>query len=288
MAKLIFGCGYLGGRVARLWREAGETVYAVTRSPARAESLSAAGLLPIVADITVATELKLPQQVRTVLFAVGYDRPSGQSIQEVYAGGLARALAALPPSVERFLYISSTGVYGHVTGTEVDELSACEPTRDGGKACLAAERLLMASSFAEKAIILRLAGIYGPDRIPRAKDLIAGTPIDAPAAGWLNLIHVQDAARIVLLAEQRAMPPKLYVVSDGEPVERGEYYRELARLLGAPAPQFVAPPPDSPAAQRAASDKRINPRRLFEELSPTLEYPSYHEGLAAIVAHRTG
>jgi len=199
-----------------------------------------------------------------------------------------RVLAAMPPAVERFVYISSTGVYGHVTGTEVDESSPCEPTRDGGKACLAAERLLMASPLATQAIILRLAGIYGPDRIPRAKDLIAGTPIDAPAAGWLNLIHVEDAARIVLLAEQRATPPKLYVVSDGQPVERGEYYRELARLLRAPAPQFIAPPADSPAAQRAASDKRVNPRRMIEELSPDLEFPSYREGLAGIVERRTG
>jgi hypothetical protein len=64
---------------------------------------------------------------------------------------------------------------------------------------------------------------------------------------------------------------------------RGDYYRELSRLLGAPSPQFVEPAPDSPAAQRAASDKRIQPRRLFADLQPALAYPSYREGLAAIV-----
>jgi nucleoside-diphosphate-sugar epimerase len=186
-------------------------------------------------------------------------------------------------SVERFIYVSSTGVYGKVTGAEVDETSPCQPTREGGRACLAAEELLWASPFAERTIILRLAGLYGPERIPRSNGLLAGLPIDAPSTGWLNLIHVEDAARIVVLAVQKAQPPKLYVVSDGNPVIRGDYYGELARLLGAPPPRFVEPRADSPAQQRASSDKRVNPRRLFADLSPALLYPSYREGLAHIV-----
>jgi nucleoside-diphosphate-sugar epimerase len=218
-----------------------------------------------------------------VLFAVGYDRGGGRPIQEVYAGGLARAIQRLSASVERFLYISSTGVYGHFAGGDVDETSPCEPVREGGRACLAAEEVLRASRLADRSVILRLAGIYGPGRIPRAADLAAGRPIDAPAGGWLNLIHVDDAARIVLLAEARAPLPNLYVVSDGQPVVRGEYYRELAQLIGAPPPHFAEPADHAPAAQRAASDKRINPRRMFAELAPTLLYPSYREGLAAIV-----
>jgi nucleoside-diphosphate-sugar epimerase len=283
MAKLILGCGYLGTRVAALWRAAGHEVFAVTRSAQRAASLASAGLKPIVADVAASAQLPIPQGVRTVLFAIGYDRTSGQSIHDVYVGGLSRALSALPETVEKFIYISSTGVYGHVTGSEVDEDTPCHPTREGGRACLAAEEVLRASPFGDKSVILRLAGIYGPGRTPRSADLLAGKPIDAPAAGWLNLIHVEDAARIVLLAEERAEPPKLYVVSDGQPALRGDYYRELARLLGAPAPQFSQPAAESPAAQRAASDKRINPQRLFADLHPTLLYPSFREGLAAIV-----
>jgi nucleoside-diphosphate-sugar epimerase len=144
----------------------------------------------------------------------------------------------------------------------------------------------MSGDLAGKAIILRLAGLYGPGRIPRGEDLKAGRPIDAPAEGWLNLIHVDDAAQIVLRAEQFAVPPRTYVISDGHPVQRSEYYRELARHLRAPRPAFAPPPADSPAAQRAASDKRVNPERMFAELSPSLLYPSYREGLAAIVAEK--
>ncbi len=69
--------------------------------------------------------------------------------------------------------------------------------------------------------------------------LVAGEAIAAPSTGWLNLIHVEDAARIVLAAEAHARPPRLYTVSDGRPPQRGEYYEELARLLQAPPPKFV-------------------------------------------------
>ena len=283
MAKLIFGCGYLGMRVARLWREAGEAVFAVTRSAERALELEAAGIGPIVGDLMGESQIRLPQGVRTVLFAVGHGRDSRYSIRDLYVGGLTTALNWTPDSAERFLYVSSTGVYGQVTGQEVDEETVCQPTREGGKSCLEAERLLQGSRFGSRSIVLRLAGLYGPGRIPRAADLVAGQAIDAPAQGWLNLIHVDDAARIVVLAEERAKPPRTYVVSDGQPVLRAEYYAELARLLGAPPPRFVHPPEDSPAAQRAGSDKRVNPRRMSEELRPELRYPNYRAGLAGIV-----
>src|SRR6185295_9839042 len=180
--------------------------------------------------------------------------------------------------------ISSTGVYGTAAGDFVDEETPPQPARDGGKASLAAEQVLREHFHGSRGIILRLAGIYGPGRIPRAADLQGGRPIDAPAEGWLNLIHVDDAARIVLLADQRAEVPSLYCVSDNSPVQRGDYYRELARLLSAPEPRFVPADANSPASLRAGSDKRVRPAKLFRDLAPQLLYPSYHEGLAAIIA----
>jgi len=288
MAKLVFGCGYLGLRVAKLWRQAGEQVVAVTRSAERAALFSAEGLEPLIADLNQPGTLAPIGQlagIDTVLFAVGFDRTAGRTIREVYVDGLSRVVHMLP-AVFRFIYIGSTGVYGQVAGDVVDEASPCQPTREGGIACLAAEQLLRQSNLADRTILLRLAGIYGPDRVPRAKELQAGAAIAAPAQGYLNLIHVDDAARIVLLAEQRAVPPKLYCVSDGEPVQRAEYYHELARLVGAPPPRFIDPPGDSPAAFRAASDKRVSNALLVKEVKPELLYPSYREGLRAIVAQR--
>src|SRR6187551_2117747 len=98
MTKLIFGCGYLGKRVAKRWRQAGHDVVVVTRSPEKAREFERDGLGAIVADITQAETLSALPTAETVLFAVGYDRSAGtgtSSIEEVYAGGVKNALAAL-------------------------------------------------------------------------------------------------------------------------------------------------------------------------------------------------
>jgi nucleoside-diphosphate-sugar epimerase len=287
MAKLIFGCGYLGRRVARQWLQAGHEVYAATRSLARAKEFAEQGLRPIVADLGKPDSLAELPCCETVLFAVGFDRASGQSIEEVYVGGLARALAALSSGCGRIIYISSTGVYSQDNGGWVNEDSPAEPRRAGGRACLAAEKLLAGHPLGGRAVVLRLAGLYGPGRIPRRDDVAAGRPLAAPSEGYLNLIHVDDAAATVLAAEQCQTLPRLFVVSDGRPVVRGEYFAELARLLSAPAPRFAPAAADSPAAERAGSDKRIDPARAMAELGVRLRYPSYREGLAAIVGEES-
>lgn len=282
MAKLIVGCGYLGDRVKRLWQAAGEKVYAVTRSAERAEQWSRAGTLPLVMDITQPISVSPPADIETVLFAVGFDRRAGKSIHEVYVDGLAQVLAWLPKTVQRFIYISSTGVYGSFAGDWIDETSPTEPQREGGQACLAAEQLLLASPLAERSVILRLAGIYGPGRIPKVADLLAGKAIEADPGGYLNLIHVEDAARIVLLADQQRTCSRCLLVSDGQPVLRGDYYAELARLAGAPPPMFQPPSSDQPPS-RGSADKRVSNKRLIRELNPSLHFPSYRAGLADAV-----
>lgn len=288
MSKLLFGYGYLGLRVANLWRDAGETVHIITRSANRAASLQNAGYRTTVADVTQPDTLQNLPPAETVLFAVGYDRTQTNSIHSVYAGGVQNVLAALPVSVKQFIYISTTGVYGPASGGWVDELTPPNPQRDGGRASLAAEQLL-----GENSVILRLAGIYGPGRIPYLDKLRAGLPIAAPCAGWLNLIHVDDAALAVLATEAwaaeswtkgQAMGPHVFCVSDGQPVVRGDYYREVARRIGAPEPQFVDPDPMSPAAARASADKRVSNDKFVQTLEVPLAYPSYREGLAGVLA----
>jgi nucleoside-diphosphate-sugar epimerase len=282
--KLIFGCGYLGLRVARLWSTAGHTVHPVTRDSKRAAELTRQGYSPLVADVLRPATLAHLPAAETVLYAVGYDRGSGASIHEVYVNGLQNVLDALPAETGKLIYISSTGVYGQSQGEWVDEQSATEPTRDGGRACLAAERLLAAHRLGPKSIVLRMAGIYGPGRIPTAETIRRGEPVAAPEQGFLNLIHVDDAAQIVLAAEARAAGGSLYTVSDGQPVQRRDYYAEIARLLGAPAPRFAAVPENAPVRSRSESNKRVSTAKLHADLRVKLEYPSYREGLAAIVA----
>jgi nucleoside-diphosphate-sugar epimerase len=281
--KLIIGCGYLGRRVAELWRSQGDEVWATTRSRERFAELETLGVKPVLFDVaSAATQSALPE-ARTVLYAVGFDRSAGVTMRTVYVEGLRRTLDALPNTVERILYISSTGVYGQSDGSVVDEESPTEPTRDGGQVVLEAERVLQSHPMGDRAVILRLAGIYGPGRLPRLEAIRSGEPIVLPEEGYLNLIHVKDAARIALLAEQHASLPRTYLVSDGHPIKRRTFYEEIARRLGLPRVTFIEPSADAPAAPRSESNKRLDLRRLLTELPVTLKYPNYRHGLKAIL-----
>jgi len=282
--KLVVGCGYLGIRVARRWLAEGAEVYAVTRSAERAEALRHEGLRPIVADVTRPETLAGLPPAETVLYSVSYDPQGAASRWDVYPHGLRAVLDALGQSTRRIVFTSSTGVYGQTDGTWVDEGSPCLPTREAGRAMLAAEEVLEGHRLAGRGIVLRLAGLYGPGRITRLRDLLAGRPIAAPPRAFLNLIHVDDAAGVVQAAETCRRVPRTYVVSDGSPVERDEFYRWLSDLLGCPPPQFTEPTPESLAQSRSSTDKRVRNRRMLEELGVTLRYPTYREGLAAAVA----
>ena len=93
-------------------------------------------------------------------------------------------LEALPDGVQKLIYISSTGVYGDFGGGWVDEESPCQPERAGGQACLAAEQLLAQHAGGAQAIVLRLAGIYGPDRLPYLQALAEGRPLERRPKGF--------------------------------------------------------------------------------------------------------
>jgi nucleoside-diphosphate-sugar epimerase len=286
MKRLIFGCGYLGQRVARRWRQQGDEVFAVTRSASRAAELELLGLHAVVADVTVPASLSNLAYADTVLYAVGHDRSAVPSIESVFAGGLRHVLSAIARDTRSFIYISTTGVYGDASGKWVDESSPPAPEREGGRASLAAEHVLGQSPLAPRSVILRLAGLYGPQRIPFLNKLRAGDPIPAAVHGWLNLIHVEDAAAAVIAADLvRARPlsggPIVLNVSDGQPVQRLDYYREVARLIGAPPPRFGPPDPASHRAQRAATNRRISNAALLRELNLELAYPSFRDGLCA-------
>ena len=281
MSKLVVGCGYLGQRVARFWRDSGDTVHVVTRSSRQANQWKDQGFLPIVQDITHPQGVDAWPEAETVLFAVGYDRSSGKTIDDVYVNGLRNVLETLPVP-QRMIYISTTGVYGQTDGQWVDEQSECVPTRAGGIACLRAEQLIENSPFAPAAVVLRLAGIYGDGRVPRKNEILAGKPIPA-SSGFLNLIHVEDAARIIVEIERCRSASHRYIVSDNQPVLRTDYYAEVARILNAPRPQFDTPDPQSPAGLRATTDKRVSARKLIGELKYRFLYPSFREGLRQIL-----
>ena len=283
MDRLVFGCGYLGNRVAQRWLESRDRVFAVSRSEQSARAMQQDGLLPIVADVTQPESLIDLPEVDTVLYAVGFDRLSGHSIADVYVQGLQNVLAQLPAPRQRLLYISSTGVYGQSAGEWVDESSICQPERAGGLACLAAEQELEKQRAELDSCILRLAGIYGPGRLPRRDALLAGEPIKAPADGWLNLIHVEDAVRVVLAAATAGQLPDRLLVSDGTPLRRQQYFAELCRQLDAPDPCFDEQQQSETDRARASSSKRVSNRQLLDLLGEVIVFDSFADGLADIL-----
>ena len=273
-SRLLVGCGYLGRRIAARWLAGGHHVFATTRG--RAAELQSLGVTPIIADVLNPTSLQSLPACATVVFGVGFDRGGPHSMHDVYVHGLQNLIHNLPRPA-KFIYISSTGVYGDARGAWVGEAAAPNPADESGRIVLEAEELLRRNL--PQAIILRFAGIYGPGRLLRRIDgLRRGEPIAADPDKWLNLIHVEDGADAVIAAENRAASGEIFNVCDDLPVRRGEFFAKLAELVGAPQPSFFE---DSGSRERG--NRRISNPKMHERLGVTLKYPSFREGLAQSV-----
>ena len=286
MRRLIIGCGFLGRRVAVRWVERGDNVFALTRSEQNAAALRDLGVTPVLGDVTDAASLQSLPECDTVLHAVGFDRSASPSKREVYVDGLSNVLNRVAERCDRFIHISSTSVYGQQAGEWVDENSPAASETESGEICLAAERLVL-DRFSDDATsgqgtVLRLSGIYGPDRLLSRIDALKNAqPLPGPEEGWLNLIHVDDAAEVVVACAETGNLTSVYLVSDDRPILRGEYYRLLAKLVDAPKPIFD---PDSVARNSRGINKRCRNRRLREELGVSLSYPDIETGLAHAVS----
>ncbi len=273
--RLIFGCGYLGLRVAQRWLAQGMRVAALTRKNER--TLRSVGIEPITGDVLEPSSLRTLPAAATVLYAVGMDRSAGKSMRDVYVTGLAHVLDTLPPCA-RFVYVSSTSVYGQSNGEWVTEDSITEPTEEAGKVILEAEHLLRSKK--PNAILLRSAGLYGPDRLLRKQPILKGEPLSGDTDKWLNLVHVADAASAVLLAETHGAPGETYNIGDGTPVSRRDFYTRLAELLHAPEAKF------DHRAEPGSPNRRIDATK-FRALGWSPVFASYREGLTTAIAETT-
>lgn len=273
--RLVVGCGYLGRRVAARWLMQGHRVLATTRG--QEDQLRSLGLLPVRANVLEPLSLESLPVCQTVAYSVGFDRADNQRMQDIYVRGLENVLQALPRSA-KFIYVSSTGVYGDAGGDWVDEMTTPAPSDESGRIVLEAEQLLRRER--PEAIVLRFAGIYGPGRVlGRIEALRRGEPIAADPENWLNLVQVEDGAAAVVAADDSGRPGETLNICDDLPVQRGEFYAKLADLLGAPPPRFVAA-----VGRRDRGNRRVSNRKMHERLGVRLRFPSFQEGLAAAVA----
>lgn len=277
---LVIGCGYLGRRLAERWLQECGPVLATTRSRTRADEFRAAGIEPVVCDVTEPATLTSLPRVVNVVHCIGLDRSAGKSMHEVYVQGLASLLARLPRP-ERFVFVSSTSVYGQRDGEEVDESSPTEPEEESGQIVLAAEGVLR--QHLPEAIVLRFAGIYGPGRLLRGSALRSGEPLRIDPERWLNLIHVDDGVSAVLAALERGRPGETYIVSDGQPVTRREFYTEAALTLQAPPPRFEPRSAAAPLPPHERAHRRLRNEKMLRELGVRLQFPEYRQGLRGLV-----
>lgn len=301
MKRLIIGCGYLGIEVARGWLQQGDQVFSLTRDAdqfrQRWNQQLDQKIDLIRGDIVLPSTLPQLPLVDTVLFAVGMDRSRYSDIYQVYVQGLENILVRLSPQVRHFIYISSTGVYGANGGNsndaspQIDENSPAVPSREGGRACLAAEEMLR-QFFKTKPLgadlsILRFAGIYGPQRVPFKAKVEAGQWSQLSPEGYLNLIHVLDGARIVQHISNnppRSDDPEMFIVSDGNPVLRKDFYEEVARLLQTGPIQWDSLEADGNVSTKISNkvrgDKKLVNDRIRERLKNfEFEFPDYRHGL---------
>lgn len=182
-------------------------------------------------------------------------------------------------------YLSTTGVYGDRHGDWVDETSPLEPTTERGHRRLAAETQWR--SLGLPLHIFRLAGIYGPGR-NQLVSLLDGTAKRIVKPGQIfSRIHVEDIAGALEASIARPNPGQAYNVCDDEPCPPQEVVAFAAALLKRAAPPEIAfaDADLSPMAKSFyAESKRVSNRRMKEELGYRLLYPTYREGLTALLS----
>jgi len=277
MRVAILGCGYVGIALGRRLEAAGHRVVGVRRSTDGLERVAEAGLDPVAADVTDPGSLSAVPDADRVVFAASAGGRSAAAARRTYLEGVQTAVETFadrdePP--ERFLYTSSTGVYGDRDGAWVDESTPPAPDDERGEILVAAEEAALGGPL--EATVARFAGLYGPDRYRLQRYLEGPVP-----AGYLNLLHRDDAAGAVahLLETDRARGETVLVVDD-EPVARPELARWLAGRCGVDPPAVT-----EPAGGRARTQKRCSNDRL-RSLGYEFEYPTFREGYrSAVEAH---
>jgi nucleoside-diphosphate-sugar epimerase len=278
---LVAGCGYVGSRLAELLVDEGHEAWGLRRSDAPLPE----GVHPIRADLLDPELPGLLPRVDHAVFAASSDASTEEAYRSVYLRGLDALLAALRetnPDLERFVFVSSTAVYGDAGGGWVDEATPPAPKSFRGSVMVEAEELSHAAAPASaRTIALRLGGIYGPgrDRLLRTvREGRARCPGDGPI--WSNRIHRDDAAAALLHLLRLPDPAPLYLGVDPEPTPLCEVYRTLARLLEAPEPPVVAD------LSRDRSNKRCS-SRLLRDSGFAFSYPSFREGYEAMIRDLT-
>ena len=284
---LIVGCGDVGLRVVRLlrgrWR-----VLALTSSRARVDALRAAGVLPLIGNLDDAATLARLAGLADAVLHLAPPQSTGRT--DTRTRHLLQALAR-QGRVRRIVYASTSGVYGDCAGARFDETRALNPATDRARRRVDAEQQLrwFGRAFGVPVTLLRIPGIYASGRAgghPRERLVRAAPVLLAEEDVYTNHIHADDLARACIAALHRGLPQRALHVCDDTEMKMGDYFDLAADLCGLPRPRRIS---REQAAQELSAlqlsfmgeSRRLQNRRLKQELRLRLHYPTVAQGLLA-------
>lgn len=286
---LIVGCGDVGLRVARALPPR-VRVLALTSSPERIASLRECGITPLLGNLDAPASLvRLAGLAGRVLHLApplsGADEASWRDLR---TQALLRALRLRTPP-QALVYASTSGVYGDCGGARVTEACPLRPQTPRARRRVDAERQVrfFGRSAAVRASIVRIPGIYAPDRAggtPRERLLRAAPVLQAQDDVYTNHIHADDLASVLRAMLFRGRPQRAYHVSDDSNLKMGDYFDLAADLYGLPRPPRV---PRAQAQEQLSpltlsfmgESRRLDNARMKRELGVRLRYPTVREGL---------
>ena len=273
MRVLIAGCGYVGLALSRHLAKESWSVWGLRRSESARDELKAAGAVPLIANLANRQTLSgLP----VVDYVVSCQAPGkgGRDYRSTYLEGARNLIEAIRSKApKKFLWVSSTSVYGQSNDEWVNEETMPEPASENAGILLEAESVVLNSPF--PSLVLRLGGIYGPGR-ERFQLLQNGT-VSVHDPGYLNHIHVDDVVRLIRFLLECGAPGEVYLGVDDEPVLRSGFYRWLADRAGIEPAGARAPD-----RMRSVTSKRCSNQKI-KSLGFVFKYPTYREGFSNLM-----
>jgi nucleoside-diphosphate-sugar epimerase len=286
---LIVGCGYVGSRLARR-ESARRQLLALVRSGRSEAALRSAGVRTLRIDLDADPALQPALGAAASRAAVVYLAPPPES------GTTDPRLAAFLAQIEGatplvFVYISTTGVYGDAGGALVDEFTPVAPSNDRSRRRVAAERAAQAWCAARgvRCVILRVPGIYGPNRLPLERLQRREPALREADAGPGNRIHVDDLAAAIAAAVDHLSAQGVFNVTDGDYASTTAYLQLTAAVAGIEPPPLISKAEARekiPAGMLSflLESRRVDNRRMLADLGLQLQHPTLQSGVFASFA----
>lgn len=281
---LIVGCGAVGRKIADSALQRGVSVNCLVRTEESARRLRESGLDARALDLDREIIAPLDAAGETQVFYLAPPPPEGRQDPR-----MQRFLAALPEGTQpRIVYISTTGVYGDCKGAWVDERRSANPQVDRARRRRDAELQLLRwrDAVGGEVIILRVAGIYGPGKLPLARLAKQAPMVGESEAPWTNRIHIADLVSVCEAAMKLGRDGECYNVSDGQPGNMRDYFDRVADLFGLPRAPVISLAEGEGQLSAGllsylAESRRLDNRKMIEDLGISLRYPDLASGLEA-------